>query len=79
MTAHGFRATARTMIAERLNVAAEIIEAQLAHAVPDSLGRAYNRTQFLDQRRKMMQSWANYLDRIRAGADVVPLRRCKTG
>lgn len=75
MTAHGFRATARTMIAERLNVSPEIIEAQLAHAVSDPLGRAYNRTQFLDQRRKMMQSWANYLDNIRAGADVVPLRR----
>ncbi|MFN7197003.1 MAG: tyrosine-type recombinase/integrase [Hylemonella sp.] len=67
MTAHGFRATVRTMIAERLNVSPEIIEAQLAHAVADPLGRAYNRTQFLDQRRKMMQSWANYLDKIRAG------------
>ncbi|MCU7374966.1 integrase arm-type DNA-binding domain-containing protein [Paucibacter sp. O1-1] len=78
MTAHGFRATARTMIAERLNVAAEIIEAQLAHAVPDALGRAYNRTQFLDQRRKMMQSWANYLDKIRNGADVLPLRMKNT-
>lgn len=79
MTAHGFRATARTMIAERLNVSPEIIEAQLAHAVADPLGRAYNRTQFVDQRRKMMQSWANYLDEIRAGADVVPLRRTRAG
>jgi len=68
MTAHGFRATARTMIAERLNVAAEVIEAQLAHVVSDSLGRAYNRTQFLDQRRDMMAKWADYLDQLRDAA-----------
>ena len=71
MTAHGFRAMARTMIAERLHVAAEVIEAQLAHAVADSLGRAYNRTQFRDQRVAMMQAWADYLDRLRTGAEVV--------
>ncbi len=75
MTAHGFRAMARTMIAERLNIAPEIIEAQLAHAVTDTNGRAYNRTQYLDQRREMMGQWANYLDRLRSGADVVPLKR----
>lgn len=40
----------------------------------DSLGRAYNRTQFLDQRRAMMQAWANYLDKLRKGADVVPIK-----
>lgn len=74
MTAHGFRATARTMIAERLNVSPEIIEAQLAHAVPDALGRAYNRTQYLDQRTHMMQAWADYLDRLRDGAEVIPLK-----
>lgn len=77
MTAHGFRATARTMIAERLNVPAEIIEAQLAHAVSDALGRAYNRTQFLDQRRRMMKSWADYLDRIRLGEDRPAGRRAR--
>lgn len=66
MTAHGFRAMARTMLAERLNVAPEVIEAQLAHAVADALGRAYNRTQYLEQRVGMMQSWADYLDRLRA-------------
>ncbi|MFG6466842.1 tyrosine-type recombinase/integrase [Roseateles sp. BYS87W] len=71
MTAHGFRATARTMIAERLHIAPEVIEAQLAHAVADSLGRAYNRTQYLDQRRTMMQAWADYLDRLRDGAEVI--------
>jgi integrase len=65
MTGHGFRAMARTMLAERLNVDAAVIEAQLGHAVSDSLGRAYNRTEFIEQRRKMMQTWADYLDRLR--------------
>lgn len=73
MTAHGFRAMARTMLAEQLGIAAEVIEAQLAHAVSDSLGRAYNRTQFLEQRREMMGRWADYLDRLREGAQVTPL------
>jgi integrase len=71
MTAHGFRAMARTMIAERLGVAPDVIEAQLAHAVGDSLGRAYNRTQFVEQRRDMMGKWADYLDRLREGAQVI--------
>jgi integrase len=74
MTAHGFRAMARTMAAERLNVQPEVIEAQLAHTVPDALGRAYNRTQYLDQRRDLMTAWAGYLDRLRAGAAVIPMR-----
>ena len=74
MTAHGFRAMARTIIAERLGVAPEVIEAQLAHAVGDALGRAYNRTQFLEQRRDMMARWADYLDRLRDGAQVIPLQ-----
>ncbi|HEX5687370.1 MAG TPA: integrase arm-type DNA-binding domain-containing protein [Ideonella sp.] len=72
MTAHGFRAMARTMIAERLGVAPEVIEAQLAHTVADSLGRAYNRTQFLQQRCDMMAKWADYLDQLRVGAQVLP-------
>lgn len=74
MTAHGFRAMARTMAVERLGIAAEVVEAQLAHAVGDPLGRAYNRTQFLQQRRELMQEWADYLDRIKAGAKVVPFK-----
>lgn len=74
MTAHGFRAMARTMIDERLGVPAEVIEAQLAHAVGDALGRAYNRTQFLDQRREMMAKWADYLDRLRVGAQVLAFK-----
>lgn len=73
MSGHGFRAMARTMLAERLGVSPEVIEAQLAHEVGDPLGRAYNRTQFVDQRRDMMQRWADYLDRLRRGAEIVPL------
>ncbi len=74
MTAHGFRAMARTMAAERLGIAPEVLEAQLAHAVQDTLGRAYNRTQFLEQRRELMTKWADYLDRLRTGAQVVILK-----
>ena len=51
-----------------------MIEAQLAHAVPDALGRAYNRTTFADQRRELMTKWADYLDRLRDGARVLPFR-----
>ncbi len=72
-TAHGFRAMARTLAAERLGVVPEVIEAQLAHTVGDALGRAYNRTTFVQQRRELMTRWADYLDRLRKGADVVPL------
>jgi len=75
MTGHGFRAMARTLLAERLNVDEAVIEAQLAHAVKDSLGRAYNRTEFLDQRRKMLQTWADYLDKLRTGAEIIPIKR----
>lgn len=73
-TAHGFRAMARTMAAERLGIDPQVIEAQLAHAVPDALGRAYNRTTFAEQRRELMVKWADYLDRLRDGAQVIELR-----
>ena len=72
-TWHGFRATARTMLAERLDCDPLVIEAQLAHAVKDANGRAYNRTQYLQQRAAMMQQWADYLDKLRKGADVIEL------
>ena len=75
LTTHGFRAMARTMLAERLGVPEPVIEAQLAHSVKDSLGRAYNRTQFVEQRRALMQQWADYLDRLRKGADVLPFSK----
>lgn len=72
-TWHGFRATARTMLAERLDLDPLVIEAQLAHSVKDANGRAYNRTQYLAHRCAMMQAWADYLDKLRTGADVVQL------
>ena len=70
MTGHGFRAMARTLLAERLHFPAEVIEHQLAHSVPDALGTAYNRTRFLDDRRRMMTVWADYLDKLKAGIEV---------
>ncbi|MDE2382849.1 MAG: tyrosine-type recombinase/integrase, partial [Xanthomonadaceae bacterium] len=77
VTGHGFRATARTMLHERLGFSPEVIEAQLAHSVRDSLGRAYNRTEFVEQRRAMLQAWADYLDQLRLGTDAGPGRRGK--
>ena len=73
-TGHGFRATARTIMDEVLNERVDLIEHQLAHTVKDANGRAYNRTAHLPARREMMQRWADYLDKLRIGADVVPLR-----
>lgn len=67
MTAHGFRALARTAIREQLNYYPDVIEAQLAHKPSGPLGAAYDRAQFLDERRKMMQDWADYLDKIFPG------------
>lgn len=75
MTGHGFRAMARTLLDEVLGFPPHIIEHQLAHAVKDPLGRAYNRTSHLPERKKMMQAWADYLDKLRAGAEVIPLRQ----
>jgi integrase len=74
ITGHGFRAMARTILHQELGFAPELIEHQLAHAVPDSLGTAYNRTKFLKQRKVMMQQWADYLDKIKASANVIALR-----
>ena len=74
VTAHGFRATSRTLLAERLGFRAEVIEHQLAHAVPDALGRAYNRSRFLEERRRMLQSWADYCDELERGGQVIQLR-----
>lgn len=75
MTTHGFRAMARTILDEVLHVRPDFIEHQLAHAVKDPLGRAYNRTSHLAERRKMMQTWADYLDGLKNGAKVVPFRK----
>ena len=65
ITAHGFRAMARTLLDEVLGFRPDFIEHQLAHSVRDPLGRAYNRTSHLEERTKMMQAWANYLDMLR--------------
>lgn len=73
ITGHGFRAMARTILHQEIGIAPEIIEHQLAHRVPDSLGTAYNRTKFIKERRTMMQQWADYLDKLMAGAEVIPL------
>ena len=74
ITGHGFRAMARTILHERLGIDPHIIEHQLAHAVPDNLGGAYNRTKFIEQRILMMQQWANYLDELKAGAKIISLK-----
>lgn len=72
ITGHGIRAMVRTVLHQELGVAPEVIEHQLAHRVPDALGTAYNRAKFIKERRSMMQQWANYLDRLKAGAAVIP-------
>lgn len=69
VTGHGFRATARTMLDEVLGFRVDLIEHQLAHAVRDTNGRAYNRTSFLDDRRHMMQAWSDYLEGLKVGVN----------
>ena len=74
ITGHGFRAMAGTILHQEFGIAPEIIEHQLAHRVPDALGTAYNRTKSIKERRLMMQQWADYLERLKAGAKVIALR-----
>jgi integrase len=75
MTGHGFRAMARTAIEEQLHIDPKYAELQLAHAVKDANGRAYNRTKFLKERIDMMQRWADYLDVLADSKDnVTPIR-----
>jgi integrase len=73
--AHGFRASARTMLDEQLGYPAHLIEHQLAHAVKDANGRAYNRTSHLPERRAMMQCWADYLDKLSIGGELRQLKQ----
>jgi integrase len=74
MTAHGFRAMARTLMVEQLpDVSADVIEAQLAHGKSGPLGAAYDRAQFMRQRRVLMNRWADYLDRLRDGAEIIQM------
>lgn len=77
MSGHGFRAMARTILDGVLHVRPDYIEHQLAHAVRDPNGRAYNRTSHLTERRKMMQTWADYLDGLKAGAKVIPFKKIR--
>lgn len=77
-TWHGFRASARTMMVDQLNLDPLAIEANLAHAVKDSNGRSYNRTHYLAQRFCQVQQWADYMDKLRKGGDVIELPR-RTG
>lgn len=74
-TVHGFRAMARTILDEVMGFRPDFIEHQLAHAVKDPNGRAYNRTAHLAERKKMMQAWADYLDKLKAGAEIIPFQR----
>lgn len=74
MTAHGFRSTASTLLHEQ-GWPSDVIERQLAHKEANAVKDAYNRAQHLPERRKMMQAWADYLDGLRQGADVIPIRR----
>jgi integrase len=75
MTVHGFRALARTVLDEVLGFRPDFIEHQLAHAVKDPNGRAYNRTAHLPERHKMMQQWSDYLDNLKNGAQVIPFQK----
>lgn len=75
MSGHGFRAMARTILDEVLQVRPDFIEHQLAHSVRDPNGRAYNRTAHLVERKRMMQLWADYLDGLKVGAEVLPIRK----
>ncbi len=78
ITGHGFRAMARTILHQELGFAPELIEHQLAHRVPDALGAACNRTKFIKERRVMMQKWSDFLDKLKAGGDVIQLPGTKT-
>lgn len=76
MTAHGFRAMARTLMIERLpGIHADVIEAQLAHGKSGPLGSAYDRADYMEQRRQLMSTWANYLDQIKQEAEIIPFRQ----
>ena len=77
-TAHGFRATARTILDEVLGQRVDLIEHQLAHAVRDANGRAYNRTAHLPARVVMLQKWADYLDTLRTGATIIQMPKRAT-
>jgi integrase len=76
LTAHGFRGMASTMLHEQ-GWASDVIERQLSHAERNSVKAAYNHAEHLPARRKMMQAWADYLDKLQKGADVVSIRAAR--
>ena len=76
MTAHGFRTTASTLLNEQ-GWTPDAIERQLSHAPRDKVRAVYNRAQYLDERRRMMQSWADYLDRLKSSTQVIPFRKSR--
>ena len=75
MSVHGFRAMARTILDEVLGFRPDFIDHQLAHAVRDANGRAYNRTSHLPERHKMMQGWSDYLEKLKNGAEVIQFKQ----
>lgn len=82
MTGHGFRSAASTMLNEhksKLGIHRDVIELQLAHVEKNASRAAYNFAEYLDERRAMMQLWADYLDKLKAGAEVIPLRMDANG
>ena len=72
---HAFRATARTLLVDELGLDWKVIEANLAHGAVDQYGRSYNRTQYIKQRFEMAQQWADFLDKLAVGADVIEFKR----
>ena len=74
ITAHGFRTTASTLLNEQ-GWSPDAIERQLAHTSRNKVRAAYNRAQYLEERKKMMQAWADYLDSLKSGATVIPIRK----
>lgn len=74
MTGHGFRSVSSTLLNEQ-GFRADLIERQLAHAEKNAVRAAYNRAEYLPERKKMMQAWADYLDKLKAGADVLQFQR----
>jgi len=78
MTGHGFRALAMSTIKEQLGYRHEVVDRQLAHAQKDKVVAAYDRAQFLDERKKMMQHWADYLDAIAADGKVIAANFAKS-
>jgi integrase len=75
MSAHGFRAMARTIMVEQIaGVDPEVIEAQMAHAKTGALGGAYDRAEYMSKRKALMQTWADYLDQLKAGAKVIEFK-----